>query len=185
MDLCHLKNSELKQKFQIFQGRVVLRGDVAKDDSSSTAVFTEQGSPRPQKFRSLLPDSLDAQDKQAPQYQRTPKVKMEDAPTLLKLCKSECPDTWKRLPRHNWPKTWQSVEHWVLLEGNSSDTPRCRTAMGETVRRRFCLTMDGRKHKPGNASVCIRQQRSIAIRVRGRHQNWLGGSTIWNPCGND
>ena len=27
-------------------------------------------------------------------------VKMEDAPTLLKIPKSECPDIWIRLPRH-------------------------------------------------------------------------------------
>ena len=46
-------------------------------------------------------------------------VKMEDAPTALKLPKSECPDFWKRLPRHKWPKTWQSIEEpVVLLEWN-------------------------------------------------------------------
>ena len=31
-------------------------------------------------------------------------VKMEDAPTLLKIPKSECPDIWIRLPKHKWPK---------------------------------------------------------------------------------
>ena len=41
MDLCHLQNSKLQQKFRKCQGRVVLRGDVAKDDSGSYAVFTE------------------------------------------------------------------------------------------------------------------------------------------------
>ena len=44
MDLCHLKNSELEQKFQKYRVRVVLRGDIVKDDSGSYAVFTEQGS---------------------------------------------------------------------------------------------------------------------------------------------
>ena len=44
MDLCHLKNSELEPQFQKYKGRVVLRGDIAKDDSGSYAVFTEQGS---------------------------------------------------------------------------------------------------------------------------------------------
>ena len=43
MDLCHLKNSELEPKFRKYQGRVVLRGDIVKDDSGSYAVFTEQG----------------------------------------------------------------------------------------------------------------------------------------------
>ena len=44
MDLCHLKNSELEPKNQKYKGRVVLRGDIVKDDSGSYAVFTEQGS---------------------------------------------------------------------------------------------------------------------------------------------
>ena len=39
MDLCHLKNSELEPRFQKYKGRVVLRGDIVKDDSGSCAVF--------------------------------------------------------------------------------------------------------------------------------------------------
>ena len=44
MDMCHLKNAELETKHQKYKGRVVLRGDIVKDDSESYAVFTEQGS---------------------------------------------------------------------------------------------------------------------------------------------
>ena len=44
MDICHLKNAELEAKHQKYKGRVVLRGDIVKDDSGSHAVFTEQGS---------------------------------------------------------------------------------------------------------------------------------------------
>ena len=44
MDLYHFKNSELEQKFQKYNGRVVLQGDVVKDDSGSHAVFKEQRS---------------------------------------------------------------------------------------------------------------------------------------------
>ena len=44
MDLCHLKNSELEPQFQKYIGRVVLRGDIVKDDSGSFAVFAKQGS---------------------------------------------------------------------------------------------------------------------------------------------
>ena len=44
MDLCHLENSELEPKFQKHKGRVVLQGDIVKDDSGAYAVFTEQGS---------------------------------------------------------------------------------------------------------------------------------------------
>ena len=41
MDLCHLKNSELEPQYQKSKGRVVLRGDLVKDDSGSYAVCTE------------------------------------------------------------------------------------------------------------------------------------------------
>ena len=44
MDICHLKNAELEAKHQKYKGRVVLRGDIVKDDSGSYAVVTEQGS---------------------------------------------------------------------------------------------------------------------------------------------
>ena len=44
MDLRHLKNSELELQYLKYKGRVVLRGDIVKDDSGSFAVFTEQGS---------------------------------------------------------------------------------------------------------------------------------------------
>ena len=44
MDICHLKNAELETKHQKNKGRVVLRGDIVKDDSGSYAVFIEQGS---------------------------------------------------------------------------------------------------------------------------------------------
>ena len=32
MDICHLKNAELEAKHQKYKGRVVLRGDIVKDD---------------------------------------------------------------------------------------------------------------------------------------------------------
>ena len=44
MDICHLKNAELEAKHQNYKGRVVLRGDIVKDDSGSYAAFAEQGS---------------------------------------------------------------------------------------------------------------------------------------------
>ena len=44
---------------------------------------------------------------------------MEDAPSLFKIAKSECPDIWIRLPKHKWPKSWFSMEDPVVpLERN-------------------------------------------------------------------
>ena len=44
MDIRHLKNAELEPQFQKYKGRVVLRGDIVKEDSGAYTVFTEQGS---------------------------------------------------------------------------------------------------------------------------------------------
>ena len=54
-------------------------------------------------------------------------VKMEDAPKILKIRKSECPDIWIRLPRHKWPKSWSSMEDPVVpLERNLYGHPLAR-----------------------------------------------------------
>ena len=37
-------------------------------------------------------------------------VKLEDAPRLFKIPKSECQDVWIRLPRHKWTKSCEHVE---------------------------------------------------------------------------
>ena len=43
-------------------------------------------------------------------------VKLEGAPRLLKIPKSECPDVWLRLPRHKWPKSWEKLKTlWYFL----------------------------------------------------------------------
>ena len=77
MDICHLKNAELEAKHQKYKGRVVLRGDIVKNDSGSYAVFTEQGSSASQmtaaKVMDIISDCRVAMDKQQTQYRRIPK----------------------------------------------------------------------------------------------------------------
>ena len=85
MDLCHLKNSDLEQKFQKYNGRVVLQGDVVKDDSGSYAVFKE------------LPRCAGQACDAVSAYTQ---VKIEDVPIVFKLLKSECTDIWIRLPQY-------------------------------------------------------------------------------------
>ena len=61
-------------------------------------------------------------------------VKMEDAHRLLKIPKSECRDTWIRLPRHKWPKSWSSMEDPIVpLEQNLYGHPLARTIMGKAI----------------------------------------------------
>ena len=38
------------------------------------------------------------------------KVKLEDAPRLLRIPRSECPDMWIHLPQHKWPKSCSNIE---------------------------------------------------------------------------
>ena len=123
MDICHLKNADLEAKHQKYKGRVVLRGDIVKDDSGTYAVFTEQGSSASQMTAAKIMDiifRLPGCDGQAADATSADtQVKMEDAHKLLKIPKSECPDIWIRLPRHKWPKKWSSMEDpVVLLERN-------------------------------------------------------------------
>ena len=123
MDICHLKNAELKAKHQKYKGRVVLRGDIVKDNSGSYAVFTEQGSSASQMTAAKIMDIISrlpgCDGQAADAVSACTQVKMEDAHELLKIPKSECPDIWIRLPRHKWPKSWSSMEDPVVpLERN-------------------------------------------------------------------
>ena len=123
MDICHLKNAELETKHQKYKGRVVLGGDILKDDSGSYAVFTEQGSSASQTTAAKIMDIISrlpgCDGQAADAVSAYTQVKMEDAHKLLKIPKSECPDIWIRLPRHKWPKSWSSMEDSVVpLERN-------------------------------------------------------------------
>ena len=58
MGLCHLENSELEPQYQKYKGRVVLPGDIVKDNSGSFAVFTEQGSSASQMTAAKVMDMM-------------------------------------------------------------------------------------------------------------------------------
>ena len=112
-----------RQSTKKYKGRVVLRGDVVKDDSGSYAVFTQQGSSASQmtaaKVMDIIPRLPGCDGQAADAISAYTQVKMEDAPKLLKIPKSECPDIWIRLPRHKWPKSWSSIEDSLVpLERN-------------------------------------------------------------------
>ena len=89
------ENAELEAKHQKYKGRVVLRGDIVKDNSGSYAVFTEQGSSASQMTAAKIMDTISrspgCDGQAADAVSAYTQVKMEDAHKLLKIPKSECP----------------------------------------------------------------------------------------------
>ena len=118
MDICHLKNAELETKHQKYKGRVVLRGDIVKDDSGYCAVFTEQDSSAAQmtaaKVMDIIPRLPGCAGQAADAVSAYTLVKMEDAPKCQTIPKSECPDIWIRLPKHKWLKSRSNMEDPVV-----------------------------------------------------------------------
>ena len=139
MDICHLKNAELEAKHQKYKGRIVLRGDIVKDDSGSYAVFTEQGSSASQmtaaKVKDIISRHPGCSGQAADAVSACTQVKMEDcSPMLKKIPKSECPDIWIRLPKHKWPKSWSSMEDPVVpLERNLYGHPLAGLSWGKAI----------------------------------------------------
>ena len=133
MDICHLK---LEAKHQKYKGRVVLRGDIVKDNSGSYAVFTEQGSSASQMTVAKVMDIISRLPGCARQaadvVSAYTQVKMEDAPTLLKIPKSECPDILDS------STTTQMAKLMVQLKRPS------RSSRKESVRSTFGRTVMGK-----------------------------------------
>ena len=103
MGICHLMKSELNPKFQKYKGRVVLRGDIVKDGSGSYAVSTVQGSSASQMTTAKVMDIMarlpGCGGQAADATSADTQLKMEDAPSSLKISKSDCPEIWIRLPK--------------------------------------------------------------------------------------
>ena len=174
MDLCHLKNSELEPQYQKHKGRVVLRRYIVKDDSGSYAVFTEQGSSTSQMTAAKVMDIISrlpgSSRRAADAVSAYTQVKMEDAPKLLKVPKSECPDICIRPPKHKWPISWSSMEDpVVLLERNLYGHPLA----GLLWERQFekVLLEHGWKSFKLGMFTCKPSERTILICMCGRYQN--------------
>ena len=131
------KNAELEPKLQKYKGRVVLRGDIVKDDSGAFAVITEQGSSASQMTAAKVMDVIarlpDCDGQAADPVSACTQVKLEDASRLLKIPKSGFPDVWIRLLAKIL------VEHWRSCGTSRTKfiwTPTGRIVMGQTIRGR-------------------------------------------------
>ena len=158
----------MEAKHQKYKGRVVLRGDIVKDNSGSYAVFTEQGSSASQMTAAKIMDiisRLPGCDGQAADAVSVfTQVKMEDAHKLLKIPKSECPDIWIRLPRHKWPKSWSSMEDPVVpLERNLYGHPLA----GPLWERQFekILLKNGWEKVPNWECLFVHREKGLFLSV--------------------
>ena len=79
--------------------KVLCRGDMVKDGSGSSA--SQMTAAKVMDIMSRLPGCAGQAADAVSAYTQ---VKMEDAPTLLKISKSECPDILIRLPKHKMTK---------------------------------------------------------------------------------
>ena len=108
--------------------------------------------------------------------------KMEDAPKLFKIPKSECPDIWIRLPRHKWPKSWSSMEVPVVpLERNLYGHPLA----GLSWERQFekILLKCGWEKVSGWEFLFVRRGRGLFLSVYVDASNWLERNKTLIRCG--
>ena len=122
------------------------------------------------------------QDKQATQFQLTPKGKVQDAPRLLKLLKSGLDvliNGYVYYYTSGQSHDRVLMNQWFSGEESLRTQPRWIT-MGETVRKGSTRTRMGGSNHLG-MPVCASSARPIPLRVRGRRQKCHGKIVIWNP----
>ena len=164
----------------------MLRGDIVKDDWGSYAVFTEQGSSASQMTAAKIMDIISwlpgCDGQAADAVSAKTQVKMEGAYKLLKIPKSECPDTWIRLPRQKMAKIM--VQYWRPGRSSWKEFVRSsfgRTIMGKAIWENPIETWLGENSKLG-MSLCSSWKRIVLICVCGWHKIGLKNKIlIW--CG--
>ena len=171
MDICHMENAELEAKHQKYKGRVVLRGDIVKDNSGCYAVFTEQGSSASQmtaaKITDIISRLLGCDGQASVAVSAYTQVKMEDAHKLLKIPKSECPDIWIRLPRHKWSESWSSMEDPVVPQERNLYGHPLAGLLWERQFEKILLKHGWEKNSKLGMSLCSSRKRIILISVCG------------------
>ena len=157
-----------------------------KDDSGSYAVCTEQGSSASQmtaaKGMDIISRLPGCSGQAADAVSAYTQVKMEAAPKLLKIPKSECPDIWIRLPRHKWPKSWSSMEDPVVpLERNLYGHPLA----GLLWKRKFdkILLKTWLGENPNWECLFVHREKGCSYLCMWMTSNWLERNKILIRCG--
>ena len=122
MDICHLKNAEVEVKHQKYKGRVVLRGDIVKDDSASYSVFTEQGSPASQMTAAKVMDIISrlpgCAGQAAGQGDGVPKARLQQAAADSRGSRTcVCANTFLSWCGTRREEGWINILSWYRLVG--------------------------------------------------------------------
>ena len=180
MDLCHLKNSELEPQFQKYKGRVVLPGDIVKDDSGSYAVFTEQGSSASQMTAAQVMDILSRLPGCAGQA-----VDAVSAYTQVKMEKQE---STVRMSRYLDTSTKAQMAKIMAQHGRTGCSSRAesvrssfgRTIMGKAIRERCIKNAVGKKFRIGNV-YSLTERKDYSCVCMWTISNWLGKKQNVHP----
>ena len=189
MDLYHLKHSELAEHLWTYRGRVVLRGADVKDGTGGYAVFTKQGASASHMTAAEVLDVVsrmrgmpgEANDAVSAYTQ----VKMNDAPRLLELPKTECPTVWIRLPRNRLPKNWDNIDDpMVPLERNLHG--HGLAALPWEGRLDEVPLLEGRQKRTQlGMSSCSPTSSTLVISTRRRHKKWQDEKPAQLICGSN
>ena len=94
-------------------------------------------------------------------------VKMEDAPSPLKISKSECPDIWVCLPRHKWPRSWSSMEDPLVPLERNLDGPAFPGLSWERQFEKFLSEHEWEKVPNWECFFVTREKRTVLVFVCG------------------
>ena len=179
------KNAELEPKFQKYKGRVVLRGDIVRDDSGACAVFTEQGSSASQmtavKVMGVIARLPDCDGQAADAVSAYTQVKLEDDPRVLKNLSQNVQTYGYVFHDTNCRNPGQTLQiQWYLSNEIYMDIHR-QDCCGKDSSKKFYWNLAGKKSRIGNV-FCSSKTRIILIGVCGWHEV-VERSRIWLPCG--
>ena len=143
--------------------------------------FTEQGASASQVTAAKVMDVIaglpDCDGQAAEEIAAYTQVKLEDAPKLLRIPRSECPDIWVRFPRHKWPTSWSNIEDPVVLRERHLYGHPLAGLFWEDSSRKFYWSLDGKKYRIREFFCVYRKQGLIlsahvdAMKMAGKKQN--------------
>ena len=189
MDICHLKNAELeKQSTNSHKGRVVLWGDIVKDDSGSCAAFTEQGSSASQMTAAkshgyCFKVTRIAQGQAGDALSAYTQVRMEDGHEIIEKFPNRHVQTFGFVYHDtnglNHGPVWKAQS--LPLERNLYGHPLGKTVMGKANwRKSYCSTV-GRRFPNWECLYSFIVKKDYSYLCMWMTWNWLERNKIIDP----